>query len=480
MTLSVNGDATYEGQKWYAVVGDEVAEGIVENGVVAFTGIGRVSTGTKVKVYCDRKEDASTIGIATYQWGDDEAPVELNYTAQVMTTLAVLPSVDIGYKYYKSGEQFRIPAIAKGKNVTIALYDARPYADDLGVAQSVIGSYSPIDIAGNVSTNSGTTWSAPKILIDVPNCFDCMSGVVNNASGAPSGASDLGDVCLTYDPEVDKFFVIGITGGGLSARNSSDVAGSWDCVMYTRGGGVEDEFADRRSIKAELLSGLSKLGVTTTFSGTNGILAGPGHGMVTKVTNSGRLVVPMQYFGPDGTRVFAAYSDDHGASWQVTKLAPSGYNSQENSIVELDDGSWYMIAKKGGGHSQSGRHLLHSTDFVNWTYLGEFTPSSSVQGSILKLGKNSSGQSRYAMAFDTSGGAGTNITQARYDLRLYFGTDDTSNSGTIRWDTENYLPIFVGSTGAKGYNSMILIDDNHLGILFEANGHIYFRKCTWE
>ena len=387
--------------------------------------------------------------------------------------IANLPSKDFTVNYKKSGEQFRIPSLCRGGDTVVALYDMRPYADDLGVSQST-GSYSPIDIAGNVSSDGGRTWSESQILIDVPNCYDYVKGIVNNQTGHPDGDYDIGDVCTLFDEDTRTFFTMGITGGGLSARNSGDLLSSWDTALYTRGEAASAPFENRRSVRDELLEKLAAKGVDTSFSGNNGILAGPGHGIQTKVRNAGRLVFPMQYFGPDGTRVFAAYSDDHGATWKVTNLAPSGYNSQENSIAEMDDGSWYMIAKKGGGHDKNGRYLLRTVDFENWNFLGEFTPSSSVQGSLLKLGQRASdGKGVYAMAFCTTGGPGTNIAQARHDLKMYFGVDAGES---IEWNAADCVDVWEGPTGAKGYNSMTMVDADTVGILFEANGHIYFRQ----
>ena len=386
--------------------------------------------------------------------------------------VANLPSKDFTVNYKKSGEQFRIPSLCRGGDTVVALYDMRPYADDLGVEQST-GSYSPIDIAGNVSSDGGRTWGESQVMIDVPNCYDYISGTVNNQTGHPDGDYDIGDVCTLFDETTRMFFAMGITGGGLSARDSDDRLGSWNTALYTRDEGASARFVNRRLVRDELLAKLAAKGVDTSFTGNSGILAGPGHGIQTKVRNAGRLVFPMQYFGPDGTRVFAAYSDDHGETWEVTGLAPSGYNSQENSIAEMDDGSWYMIAKKGGGHGMNGRHLLRTDDFENWTYLGEFTPSSSVQGSLLKLGQRASdGKGVYAMAFCTTGGPGTTIAQARWDLKMYFGVDA---GDSIDWNADDYVEIWKGPTGGKGYNSMAMLDDGKVGILFEANGHIYFR-----
>ncbi len=400
--------------------------------------------------------------------------------------LANLPSVDFPdlVQHYSSGQQYRIPSLVTGAGIIIAAYDMRPYAGDLGTT-STSESYSPIDIAGNLSTDGGETWTSPRIMVDVQNCYDFTTGTKNNSRGWASRLSDLGDVSMVYDEIAEKFFMMGITGGGLSARKSSDLMDSWDTVLYTRGTAADDEWTPwtggpsdhPRSVRDELLARLAEKGVNIDFSGNKGILAGPGHGMQTKIMNPGRLVIPMQYFGNSTTQVFAAYSDDHGATWQVTNLVPTGQNSQENSIAELDDGSWYMIAKNGaGGWSTQGRHIYRTTDFENWTYLGLFTPSSKVQGSILKLGNRASdGKGVYAMAFCTA--LGSDIGSTRNKLYLYFGVDNHEDAAEpILWDKENYIPLVEGSTGSKGYNSMIMVNEGTLGILYESNAHIYFRR----
>ncbi len=124
--------------------------------------------------------------------------------------LADLPSRDFPTVviYHATGEQYRIPALVTGKGLIIAAYDMRPYAGDLGTT-STSESYSPIDIAGNYSTDGGETWTAPQILVDVQNCYDFTTGTKNNSRGWASRLSDLGDVCMVYDDGAEKFFMMG-------------------------------------------------------------------------------------------------------------------------------------------------------------------------------------------------------------------------------------------------------------------------------
>ena len=96
-----------------------------------------------------------------------------------------------------------------------------------------------------------------------------------------------------------------------------------------------------------------------------------------------------------------------------------------------------------------------------------------MQGSCLRIGEVG-GVSRYVMAHQID-------PSSRCKLALIFGTDitkdnpDASQEG-VDWDLDNPVMIFQGDTGNKGYVSLCLIDETTLGILYEANGKIYFER----
>ncbi len=86
--------------------------------------------------------------------------------------------------------------------------------------------------------------------------------------------------------------------------------------------------------------------------GVTSVAAGPGIGIVlTRGTHKGRILMPLNQ-GPYGDwRVYAAYSDDGGDSWQMGQTAPEDGMGHANEVqmVELSDGRIMLNARTQGG-----------------------------------------------------------------------------------------------------------------------------------
>ena len=370
-----------------------------------------------------------------------------------------------------SGGVYRIPAMAKSTNgVIVAVYDCR--YNNAGDLPNVI------DLAENWSGDNGTTWSKPRVAVDVPN--------TNNYQKV----CNIGDPCIVYDPAGDKFWLMAITGGGLASSHKDGVSVA-DVVLYTRGTGENDTWQEwaggpegnRRSVKQMILNSLADVEGNETYRDENqirGILQGPGHGIVQRQTvyaadgetvlmPAGAIVFPMQYFPKTSnwsqeSRVFAVYSTDGGETWKSTKLSTGDTVAQENCIAELDDGSWIMIAK---GYA---RQVFRTKDFVNWVWDYTISPSEWVQGSCLRIGTGWDGKSRYAACFTTA--------SSRSNVTLHFGRDTSCDAGATRgveWDLGRQI-VYPGATGGKSYNSLVMLDSSTLAILIEIDGHIYVIK----
>lgn len=384
---------------------------------------------------------------------------------------------------------YRIPALATdGQGGVLAIYDVRYGSGDLGSGE-LNNKDSPltgIDLGENFSSDGGTTWTKPRLGIDVPNFRDRDGGFPNGSDkSAITREMDLGDASILFDPATQKYWLIAMTGGGLHCgyRNT-------DCVLYTRGAGADDKWeawtggaeADYpNSVKWKPIAySLRQIyGAGFTDDDARGILGGPGHGMVTRIEQeglpAGTLVFPIQCFLQSANfaqngRCGAIYSTDHGATWHCTNLTPSGSanNTQENCIIELDDGSWLMMAKGGFAGSQGKRLFYRSKDHVNWTLVQTIDHIIHVQGSCLRIGEVN-GKSRYVMAHQID-------PNTRCKLALIFGTDASDQDVGVDWDLDNPVMIFRDSTGNKGYVSLCLIDATTLGILYEANSKIYFER----
>ena len=376
---------------------------------------------------------------------------------------------------------YRIPALATDGNGTlVAVYDVRYGGGDLGDNK-----LSGIDLGENVSTDGGTTWSTPHFALDIPN-FRLPDGSrpYGSSRSAITPAMDAGDASILYDPVHDRFWLMAITGGGLSTPGKN--AAQNDCVLYTREnapdapwlpweGGPE---GNTRSVKAILLETIGKRDAPG-----RGILQGPGHGFATTQAHeglpTGTLVFPMQAFvnsSLNDAQAFAAYSPDGGATWKATALTPtplaqSPNNAQENCILELDDGSWLMMSK--GGSPSAGRRLFfRSTDFATWRQLASISGIAYVQGSCLRLGRGADGAGRYVFAHQDA--------KERANLTLFFGRDITAENPEagqegVAWDLGSLI-LHQGDTGGMGYNSLCLVDAKTLGVLYEANGQILFER----
>ena len=384
---------------------------------------------------------------------------------------------------------YRIPALATdGQGGVLAIYDIRYGSGDLGSGTygSASSPLTGIDLGENFSADGGTTWSKPRVGIDVPN-FRNPDGTFPNGSdkSAITREMDLGDASILFDPATQKYWLIAMTGGGLHCGYANT-----DCVLYTRGAGADDKWeawtqgkedGHPRSVKWQPIAYdlRNTHGVTVDENDARGILGGPGHGMVTRIEQdglpAGTLVFPIQCFLQRNNfagngRCGAIYSTDHGKTWRCTNLTPSGSanNTQENCIIELDDGSWLMMAKGGFAGSQGKRLFYRSKDHVNWTLVQTIDHIIHVQGSCLRIGEVN-GKSRYVMAHQID-------PNTRCKLALIFGTDASDQDVGVDWDLDNPVMIFREGTDNKGYVSLCLIDASTLGILYEAKSKIYFER----
>ncbi len=386
---------------------------------------------------------------------------------------------------------YRIPALATdGQGGVLAIYDVRYGSGDLGSGElnSQTSPLTGIDLGENFSADGGATWTPPRVAIDVPN-FRNPDGTFPKGSdkSAITRDMDLGDASILFDPATQKYWLIAMTGGGLHCGYANT-----DCVLYTRGagadakweewtGGAEADYPNSVKWKPIAYSLRQIYDAGFTDDDARGILGGPGHGMVTRGVQggmpAGTLVFPIQCFLQRNNfagngRCGAIYSTDHGATWRCTNLTPSGSanNTQENCIIELDDGSWLMMAKGGFAGSQGKRLFYRSKDHVNWTLVQTIDHIIHVQGSCLRIGIGAvDGKSRYVMAHQID-------PNTRCKLALIFGTDASDQDVGVDWDLDHPVMIFRDETGNKGYVSLCLIDASTLGILYEANSKIYFER----
>jgi len=173
------------------------------------------------------------------------------------------------------------------------------------------------------------------------------------------------------------------------------------------------------------------------------------------------------------------YTDDGGATWNVSKGAPGISKNQsrggsEAKIVELNDGTLLMAIRPEGIFQ---RFLAKSTD--NGETWGEMEPrselpSSSSNGDIIYYTSTLNGfdKNRIITMFDSrpwSGAGGGNPGNPK----LYWSYDEGKT-----WEGRQM------HSGEAGYSSLAILKDGSIGILAEIggswNGPIYFMRLNMK
>ena len=173
------------------------------------------------------------------------------------------------------------------------------------------------------------------------------------------------------------------------------------------------------------------------------------------------------------------YTDDGGATWNVSKGAPGISKNQsrggsEAKIVELNDGTLLMAIRPEGIFQ---RFLAKSTD--NGETWGEMEPrselpSSSSNGDIIYYTSTLNGfdKNRIITMFDSrpwSGAGGGNPGNPK----LYWSYDEGKT-----WKGRQM------HNGEAGYSSLAILKDGSIGILAEIggawNGPIYFMRVNMK
>ncbi|EMI18890.1 Exo-alpha-sialidase [Rhodopirellula maiorica SM1] len=194
------------------------------------------------------------------------------------------------------------------------------------------------------------------------------------------------------------------------------------------------------------------------------VASGPGIGIVLqRGKNRGRIVMPFNQ-GPFGDwRVYAAFSDDDGVSWQIGDVAAGDGKGHGNEVqmVELADGRVMLNARtQGAGGTKYRKTAISSDGGQSWTPLAEdrnlIDPV--CQASILRYSWKDTGGSRLLFSNPAS--------------------QSGRRNGTIRIsedDGQSWPHSFVVYRGGFAYSCLTKMADGDVGLLFERDGYQAIR-----
>ena len=324
--------------------------------------------------------------------------------------------------------KYRIPGIAKTLNGTlIAVYDAR-WNDARDLPANV-------DVACSRSFDGGKTWEPMQIVIDYDGPAPAKEGV--------------GDPAILVDPKTGRVWV-----AALWAHNGKSIHASQPGLKIGTSGRLVLSYSDDDG--ATWSDPIDITNEAATGENWRILFQGPGCGIATR---GGQLVFPAQFIDENGVWFSTlVWSGDGGKSWKAGNGAVR--MTCEAQVVELNDGALNMRNFEGRARS-----VAVTRDFGE-TWVEHPTSKKALvepicQASLIRFSSTLDGDKGDLLAF-----MNPNSKNGRVDMTLKLSADE----GTT-WDRE----LLLYRPGCWGYSSLVKIDDETVGALYETLGGLVFQ-----
>jgi len=211
-----------------------------------------------------------------------------------------------------------------------------------------------------------------------------------------------------------------------------------------------------REVKREII-------VTSTATG-------PGVGIqLSQGPFTGRIIMPFNQ-GPYGKwKVYVAYSDDQGKTWEYGEVAPENSDGLGNEVqvVEIPDGSIMLNSRSAFGKKLRKQAFSHDGG-KTWSGLVDHPelPEPQCMGSIIRYSFGSDGEKSRILFSNPA-------------------SQEKRTNGTIRisYDEGKTWPVYkLIHTGFFAYSCLTKIDDKKVGLLYEKEeyGKITFAVIGME
>ena len=335
-------------------------------------------------------------------------------------TISVFKAGQNGYHTY------RIPAMVRAKNG-----DLLAFAEG---RKNSAADHGDIDIVMKRSSDDGKTWG-PLVL-------------VQDEAGDPTAKIWIGNPTPLVDQTDPKhpgrlWLAFTRSNAKMFVTSSDDNGKTW---------------AKRRDISSEAVK-----------PAWDWCAAGPVHGIqLERGPHAGRIIIPCdhQIKASGNWGVHLVYSDDHGTTWKLgavdTRAADDPLHPNECVAVELADGRVYVNAREHNGSDPATRTIAYSSD-GGQTFDAPFAAepnitSPVVQNSLVRLTLAEPGDRQNVLVY-----CGPGHATERRDLTMRVSYDEGKT-----WKRTTVI-----HAGPAAYSDLVKLDDEHVGVLFEAGRRLY-------
>lgn len=348
-------------------------------------------------------------------------------------------------KHQDDIDTYRIPGLATTNNGTlIAVYDNR--------YDSSVDLQGHIDVGMSRSTDGGETWEPMKTIMDM--------GTWGNK---PEDENGIGDPAVLVDKITNTIWVSALWQHGDKGKR----------VWWASKPGLSpNETGQFMLVKSEDdgKTWSQPINITEQVKNSEWYLFfnGPGNGITLK---DGTLVFAAQYKDknqiPHSTLI---YSKDQGETWYAGIGAKS--HTTEAQVAQLSDGSIMLNMRDDRNRTNNelsdafnGRSVAVTTD-LGKSWIEHNTSRTALiepncMASIISVAHQKHGN----LLFFSNPKSKTR----RNHMTIQVSQDDGNTWG-------NDIEIYAND--GYGYSCLTLVDDDHIGILYEGAGDLYFQKIA--
>lgn len=352
-------------------------------------------------------------------------------------------------------DTYRIPGIiTTNAGTLIAVYDNR-YNNSKDLQED-------IDIGMSRSTDGGRTWEPMKVIMDM-----------GESGGLPENLNGTGDPSILYDHFTNTIWVAALWMNGSAPDKmlwwasqpgmTPQETGQFLLVKSTDDGLT---WSDPVNITDQVKDPAWQL-----------LLQGPGRGITL---NDGTLVFPAQFKADIGTKALdggqftchstIVWSRDGGTSWHIGKGAKT--NTTEAQVVQLSDGTLMLNMRDDRNRSDksesNGRAVAVTSDMgLTWTMhpsSNSLLPEPNCMASLISADVTVDGVRKKVLFFSNP-----NDRSNRVRMTVKASTDEG-----MSWPEDQWIELYTPS--GYGYSCMTMVDENHVGILYEGIKELYFQK----